>query len=88
MERWRPFEEDCLTIYESVTDLEEFETSWGRMVRLQELEYEGGLRLLRVRIREGQRFTDLELSPDMAEHFGKALLVWADLGGKGIAGPR
>lgn len=84
METRGPFEEDCLTIYTSVTDLEEFETSWGRMIRLQELEYEGGLKLLRVRIREGQRFTDLELSPDMAEHFGKALLAWADLGEKGV----
>ncbi len=69
-----------MTTYRSVTEIGEFEAPWSRMVRLQEVEYEGGLRLLRVRIREGRRFTDLELAPETARHLAKTLLDWAGNG--------
>ena len=63
--------------YRNVTEMGEFEAPWKKAVRLQEVEYEGGFRMLRMRIREGQRITDLELARDTAEHLGKALLAWA-----------
>ncbi len=46
---------------ETVTELETFQAPYGREVRLQDVEYESGMRLLRVTIREGRRFTTLEL---------------------------
>lgn len=63
--------------YVRVTDLDTFSAPWGRSIRLQEIEYEGGMVMLRVRIREGTRFTDLELAGPDAEHLGGRLLAWA-----------
>lgn len=63
--------------YSRVTDLEEFPAPWGRSIRLQEIEYQGGLVMLRVRIREGSRFTDLELAGDDAKHLAGLLQAWA-----------
>lgn len=34
---------------------------WGKELRLQRLDYESGMRLIRLRIREGHRFTILDL---------------------------
>ena len=64
--------------YVAVTDLDEFEASWARIVKVQEVEYQGGLKMLRVRIREGNRFTDLELLPDTARRLAGGLLSWAE----------
>jgi hypothetical protein len=58
-----------------VTDLEEF-AAWGRVIRLQEVEITGGLVMLRVRIREGRRFTDLELGCQDAERLARSLSAW------------
>lgn len=61
-----------------VDDLEEFNVPWGRVIRLQEVEYQGGTLMMRVRIREGRRITDLELSTETARHLAEALTAWAD----------
>lgn len=68
--------------YLKVTDLEELEVPWGRWIRLQEVTYEGGLTMLRLRIREGSRFTDLELTSEKAIHLSRALGAWADSSGR------
>ena len=71
-----------MATYKRVTDRDAFEAPWGRVVRLQEVEYEGGLTLLRIRIREGRRFTDLELTPDTARD-GFRPTAWAAGSGTG-----
>ncbi len=63
---------------EETNDLDAFEAPWGRRVALQEVVYESGMRLLRLRIREGRRITQLELDPATARHWGDAMLRWAD----------
>jgi len=63
--------------FSRVTELDEFAAPWGRAIRLQEVEITGGLVMLRVRIQEGRRFTDLELGAPEAEHLGRLLLAWA-----------
>ena len=63
--------------FSRVTDLEEMETPWGKSVRLQEIEYQGGEIMLRVRIREGRRFTDLELTRELAAGLGRSLAAWS-----------
>ncbi len=68
---------------ETVTELETFQAPYGREVRLQDVEYESGMRLLRVTIREGRRFTTLELDAETAAHWGSALTRWADRAGRG-----
>ena len=71
-----------MATYLNVTDLEEFEAPWGRWIRLQEVTYAGGLTMLRLRIREGSRFTDLELTSEKATHLSRALGAWAESQGR------
>jgi len=55
---------------------------WGREVTVTEIVYEGGMRALRLRIRENKRFTDLELDPDTAKRLAEVLTGWAEAAGK------
>lgn len=49
----------------------------GQEIELQQVEYGGGLPFLRVRIREGRRFTVFEIDPGTASRWGQTLLDWA-----------
>jgi hypothetical protein len=50
----------------------------GQKIELQEIDYEtGGMTLLRVRIREGTRFTVFDIDPESARRWGEALLAWS-----------
>jgi hypothetical protein len=66
---------------ETLVPLERFQAPYGRAVELLEVRYESGMRLLRVRIREGKRFTILELDPSTASHWGGAMQAWAEQAG-------
>ncbi len=62
---------------ETVTRLERFQAPYGREVELQEVLYESGMKLLRLRIREGKRFTIMDLDPATAAHWAGAMSDWA-----------
>jgi ubiquinone/menaquinone biosynthesis C-methylase UbiE len=62
---------------ESVTEIDRFIAPWGKEVVLQEVAYEGGLKLLRMRVREGRRFTVVDLDAETAAHWGRAMVDWA-----------
>ena len=62
--------------YSRVSDLGELEAPWGRIIQIQEVEYTGGAVMIRLRIREGRRITDLELTPDVAGDLGGKLVSW------------
>ena len=62
---------------ETVTRLERFQAPYGREVELQEVHFEGGVKLLRLRIREGKRFTIMDLDPDTAAHWARVMNDWA-----------
>ena len=50
----------------------------GQEIELQQIDFDGeGMSLLRTRIREGSRFTVFDIDPLTAEHWGEALLRWA-----------
>jgi len=42
--------------------------------------HESGLRMLRVRIKEGSRFTVMDIDEDTASRWGKAMSSWATSG--------
>ncbi len=63
---------------ETVTPLENFKAPYGRQVALEDIVHESGMRLLRIRIREGTRFTVMELDPGTAEHWGTEMLKWSN----------
>lgn len=54
-----------------------FDAPWGKTVRLQEVEYEGGMAMLRATIREGGRFTTVDLDAATALRWGAAMVDWA-----------
>ncbi len=62
---------------ETVTRLERFQAPYGREVELHEVLYENGMKVLRLRIREGKRFTIMDLDPDTAARWAWVMGDWA-----------
>jgi hypothetical protein len=62
---------------ETVVALADFTAPFGRDVVLQDVTHESGMRMLRVRIREGRRFTIMDLDADTAAQWGQLMLDWA-----------
>jgi len=64
----------------NITSLDKFVLPIGKQaIELQQIEYEaGGMALLRVRIREGSRFTVFDVDPGSAERWGRAMIAWAE----------
>jgi hypothetical protein len=60
-----------------VSEIERFEAPYGRQLVLQHVTHESGLALLRIRIREGNRFTILDVDAATAAHWGEAMRTWA-----------
>ena len=62
-----------------ITSLEKFLVPLGgQEVELQQVDFDtGGMSFLRTRIREKSRFTVFDIDPQTAEHWGQALLRWA-----------
>ncbi|MBT5809961.1 MAG: hypothetical protein HOI19_06275 [Rhodospirillaceae bacterium] len=58
--------------------MEDFKAPYGRQVALEDIVHESGMRLLRIRIREGTRFTVMELDPGTAAHWGASMLKWSN----------
>ena len=51
----------------------------GQAVELQEVVHAaGGMALLRIRIREGKRFTVFDIDAATARHWGEAMAAWAN----------
>ncbi len=50
----------------------------GQEIELQQIDHaEDGMSLLRVRIREGKRFTIFDIDPGTAEQWAHAMQQWA-----------
>lgn len=51
----------------------------GQQIELQQIDHaEDGMSLLRIRIREGKRFTIFDIDPDTAEQWAHTMQLWAD----------
>ncbi len=63
-----------------VTALESFVVPLGgQAVELQEVVHAaGGMALLRIRIREGKRFTVFDIDPETARRWSEAMAAWAN----------
>ncbi len=62
------------------SELARFKVPLGNQeIELQQIDHvEGGMSLLRIRIREGKRFTIFDIDPDTAQHWAAAMQRWAD----------
>lgn len=61
-----------------VSDIEQIEAAYRRKVLLQDVAHESGMKLLRIRIREGVRFTILDIDAATARRWGERMLSWAE----------
>lgn len=62
---------------EDVRSLERFAIPYGKEVEHMEVVYENGFPMLRVRIKEGKRFTMIDLDPETADAWGRRMQEWA-----------
>lgn len=51
---------------------------YRREVRLDHVDFDSGMKMLRVVVREGHRITQLDLDPETARAWGAAMVEWAD----------
>ena len=62
------------------TTLEKFRVPLGNQeIELQQIDHvEGGMSLLRIRIREGKRFTIFDIDPVTARQWSDVMLRWVE----------
>ncbi|MEE8392915.1 MAG: hypothetical protein V3R66_01120 [Rhodospirillales bacterium] len=60
-----------------IRELGGFDAPWGKQVLIQEVGYGDGMTLLRIRIREGRRFTIIDVDADTASTWGNVMCGWA-----------
>jgi len=62
---------------EVVASLDAFAAPYGRKISLESVDHESGLRMLRIRIREGRRFTVIDIDESTATRWGSVMSTWA-----------
>ena len=60
------------------TAIDTFQVPFAKQIELIEVEEVGGVKMLKIRIREGARFTLVDLDPVSAKRWGEAMVAWAD----------
>lgn len=63
-----------------ISELTKFRVPLGNQeIELQQIDHvEGGMSLMRIRIREGKRFTIFDIDPATAQLWAVAMQRWAD----------
>lgn len=61
----------------TITELEKITAPYGREIKLENVAYENGMRVLRIHIREGNRFTVMDIDANAASKWGEAMSAWA-----------
>ena len=64
-------------IEEKVTDIKAMEAPYGKKIVFQEVVYENGTSILRMRIREGTRFTIIDLDNNTASQLADVMSIWS-----------
>lgn len=59
------------------TRIAAIEAPYRREVWLDDVQFESGMQLLRVTIKEGRRFTQVDLDAATADQWGRLMLDWA-----------
>ncbi|MBT3989273.1 MAG: hypothetical protein HON14_09650 [Rhodospirillaceae bacterium] len=62
---------------ETTSEIAKFEAPFGRQITLQDVTHESGLQMMRIRIKEGARFTIMDIDPETAAKWGQFLGNWA-----------
>ncbi len=64
-------------IGEEVKQLEKLSAPYGREITLENVDYENGMRVLRIHIREGSRFTVMDIDEKTAAGWAAVMSQWA-----------
>lgn len=67
---------------DSLDEIARLQAPYRREIVLQDARFDSGMRLLRVRIREGHRFTIMDIDPATATTLAEKLAAWAAEAGK------
>jgi len=59
-----------------ITSLGKFSAPYGKEVTLENVAYENGMCVLRIHIREGNRFTVMDIDENTASGWGAAMTDW------------
>lgn len=62
---------------ETITHLDRFLIPWGKEIDLKIVKYESRLKMLRITIREKNRFTVIDLDTEAASKLADYLTTWA-----------
>ena len=62
---------------ETIIPITQIEAPYGREITLQDVTHESGLKVMRVRIREGARFPILDIDQPTAAQWGSLMVDWA-----------
>ena len=63
---------------EITAELAKIEAPFGQEITLQDVAHESGLQMMRIRIKEGSRFTIIDIDRDTAKTWGEILHNWVD----------
>ncbi|WP_018138645.1 MULTISPECIES: hypothetical protein [unclassified Thioalkalivibrio] len=58
--------------------MESIDAPFGEVVELRQILHDSGVPLLRVIIRDGGRYTKIELDPATAHQWGRMMMRWAE----------
>ncbi len=72
-------------LHENATFLDKFPAPWGKEIFLKTVNYESGLKMLRITIRERNRFTLVDLDTETASKLASHLSTWATHARKNMA---
>jgi hypothetical protein len=61
----------------TATRLGKFSAPYGKEITLENVAYENGMQVMRIHIREGNRFTVMDIDGDTATSWGAAMTDWA-----------
>ena len=70
-------EGNILMSFETTTDIADVNAPYGKELKFQNVGFEGGMQLIRMRIKEGKRFTTLDLDPATASQVAAIFSQWA-----------
>ncbi len=62
---------------EAIKALTKIAAPFGREIVLESVEHESNMRMLRIRIREGRRFTVVDIDEDTAKRWSTVMSAWA-----------
>lgn len=66
---------------EEVKAIDNMQAPFGKEIEFQQVRYENDFVMIRIRIREGKRFTTIDLDPDSARRWLSIMQPWIDQNG-------